>query len=1274
MSTDSHQELTLALTGEAAFDAFLAARGWFPDPAPLPLPERAVLTGARLFHSPDHDAPRLLVLFRPDMSGRAVYGNELRKLQGETNRYRGTLEAEGAGERAPSLCLVATDTFLVIFPLDGNPFARRQRYTPERLRPGSPIETSFRHLTAAALGQRASVAAAGDALADILGTAGRRTWDLSGLVAGAKLDEEFVSFMSHARRRITSILLDTKEGKARLKEMWPHLKLAVQDEEAGETMPKLELLVREGRWRRAIIASVDTVLLRLVLYRYLEAQFGYRATSDESRQVAVGSYDELLAQTTRFDEVALEKLLKKIHAGNAASSSRSQLALFAPPVTRLDEKQLQDGLRRRADHYQASAGGDLHHGSVADAADLLQDLLVEKHAKELALLLEETRTDRYSFHYADLDARAFGEFYQSTIGTDIRAHYDRETGDVTVGVVEDAKNQKEHGAYYTEEKLSGWLIERTLGKTYEEWLVRLDAALRLRPVSVAELRALLGELTGWRIIDPTVGSGVFLRGAFEFLSRRRDAVMKLLRDALDPTSLAAVTADGFAFFRESAGDEGGDWEWHILLHMLYGVDVDVKAVNVASNLLTLSALSYKRHGLCFPSFINTSLKRGNALVPLLRAEEREMFAKDNRKALKSILKLRKGLRNANLKRSEWKSLHAEVAALTRTLVQGYLIKRFRPVFDGLTDRALVARVQRVGVFFYEAEFPEVFFDDEGQVRADAGFDVVLGNPPWEEPAAELKQFLPEYDETYLAKSGKEAERLEKELLSDKIIGLRWEEFQQSVEDYKAVLTSGWYEHQRRQIRGRFPGAHTNLYKYATEVSWKVLKVGGRAGLVLDGGLWGDLASSGLRALLLDQSATEAVCGFINRAGIFPGIDRRMKFGPNVFRRGGRTTVLSAVFMRESVADLAAFDRLAVPMDAEAIRTHRRGSYPVPEVRSVEHYEIERGLAVLPILDEPDWQLDSLAEELNAGRQREFFHPQRRAGFIPLVQGEQFNLFGVHQGELPGLWLDPSPNGGGGFVSDRQRNRLLKAISAHLETKGKLKGGKEAAALAWVRAVTGKKEVPAEWIRLDWDGYRIAWRDIARNDDRRTLIAGILPPRVALSHTAPFVRPFRTIVEEDGVQFELQYPLPRLLYLAGMLSSFTTDAVVRSRLGKTHLTSETFLSLPVPPWSDTPAHQAVAELTARLTCLPATAERPWADYTDLAAAVGLDVRRDGLVDVDARRDAEVELNARVAELYGLSRADFRFLMDLLFMTPAHRDTHASLRDAISARMPADVAAA
>jgi hypothetical protein len=68
----------------------------------------------------------------------------------------------------------------------------------------------------------------------------------------------------------------------------------------GDGFPPLRELAQQAQERRRLIAVADTVLLRQVLYRYLERQFGRDEAQDAESQggIAFGSYDQLLEATT----------------------------------------------------------------------------------------------------------------------------------------------------------------------------------------------------------------------------------------------------------------------------------------------------------------------------------------------------------------------------------------------------------------------------------------------------------------------------------------------------------------------------------------------------------------------------------------------------------------------------------------------------------------------------------------------------------------------------------------------------------------------------------------------------------------------------------------------------------------------------------------------------------------------------------------------------------------------------------------------------------------
>src|SRR5262249_18735285 len=110
-------------------------------------------------------------------------------------------------------------------------------------------------------------------------------------------------------------------------------------------------------------------------------------------------------------------------------------------------------------------------------------------------------------------------------------------------------------------------------------------------------------------------------------------------------------------------DGVGQWEWYVLRRMLYGVDIDLKAVCVACQTFALSALKYLKQGERFPSFFNLNLKLGNALLPVVKVEERHKLAASYGREIASLIKLRrKALSLANTEKA-----YAELAAILRTV-------------------------------------------------------------------------------------------------------------------------------------------------------------------------------------------------------------------------------------------------------------------------------------------------------------------------------------------------------------------------------------------------------------------------------------------------------------------------------------------------------------------------------------------------------------------------------------------------------------------------------
>ena len=144
--------------------------------------------------------------------------------------------------------------------------------------------------------------------------------------------------------------------------------------------------------------------------------------------------------------------------------------------------------------------------------------------------------------------------------------------------------------------------------------------------------------------------------------------------------------------------------------------------------------------------------------------------------------------------------------------------------------------------------------------------------------------------------------------------------------------------------------------------------------------------------------------------------------------------------------------------------------------------------------------------------------------------------------------------------------------------------------------------------------RIAFRDVARATDRRTVIACLVPPKVFLTNTVPYFLWPRGDEKDQA-------------FLLGVLCSIPLDWYAR-RFVELHVNFFVINPFPVPrPPRDDSRWQRVTEIAGRLAC-PDDRFAAWAE------AVGVSC---GPMPDDKKQDMIHELDALVASLYGLNEA-------------------------------------
>jgi len=209
------------------------------------------------------------------------------------------------------------------------------------------------------------------------------------------------------------------------------------------------------------------------------------------------------------------------------------------------------------------------------------------------------------------------------------------------------------------------------------------------------------------------------------------------------------------------------------------------------------------------------------------------------------------------------------------------VQPFGPLFGRAIYAARYARA-----FHWPLEFPEVI--------ADGGFDLVLGNPPWDTMSPDYKEFFSVYDPNVRHMSPDEQKVAYSELLSDHVISQKWDKY--CADLYSAVhfmKSSGRY---RLFAKGNLGKGDFNVYRMFVETALAATCDGRVAAQFVPEGLYNGANATAIRQELFSAFHLDRLAGFENTRGIwFPSIDTRMKFCLYVAWKGGETDKFPAWF-------------------------------------------------------------------------------------------------------------------------------------------------------------------------------------------------------------------------------------------------------------------------------------------------------------------------------------------------------------------------------------------
>ncbi|WP_425492974.1 Eco57I restriction-modification methylase domain-containing protein, partial [Halohasta litorea] len=691
----------------------------------------------------------------------------------------------------------------------------------------------------------------------------------------------------------------------------------------------------------------------------------------------------------------------------------------------------------------------------------------------------------------------------------------------------------------------------------------------------------------------------------------------------------------------------------VILNNLYGVDIDQGAVEICKLRLWLSMVAdiedEPNEVEPLPN-IDFNIRQGNSLIGQL---DTEVETNDEGDSELGAWERKARFEDVEDAIRKHKSAETSAEALKWRKKAEDRIEKHRGKFDDILrgefqdagfDDININEIREWSPFHWPLEFADVF--EQG------GFDVFIGNPPWDMLYANRDDFFIRYDEQFRTYPSAEKDEVMEDLLSDPEIEREWEAYQDSMETQANFFTQGnTYRLQSPVVGGQTMPTKNELSALFLERVFRLSRDGVMVSLLLPGTIFGGVMGKDLRMHLLDHTDVENLIGFENK-GIFEQIHRQYRFAILTFQYGGETTHLRGIYNQRDMGVVYNIKEVAAEIPREVLTDYSPEGRIFPSITSQVEADILSRVVTQPSLDENlenTWSVDMLTKEFVESTDKDRLQDSPDDADYRILGGRNIHQFehdNSHTESIEGsrYWsrglYDP-PNSAQYRVREKNFNRghLKRAIYDAF-------GGPETSQ-SQVQFVDELLEehrghgLEEEDVLLDCSEYRIGIRDVSRARDERTIIATVLPKEVICLHTINLFKPFAIKPKEAHLSesplrssYTRRFTDDELFAATGLLNSIAFDFLMRTKV-ETHIIKRELLESQMPrltagdDW-----FQYISDRAARLNCYGDAFE----DMRDRLGGV------DPATDQQNRRELQAEIDAAAFHAYGLERRDVQFILN------------------------------
>ena len=693
--------------------------------------------------------------------------------------------------------------------------------------------------------------------------------------------------------------------------------------------------------------------------------------------------------------------------------------------------------------------------------------------------------------------------------------------------------RKSSGSYFTPPPLVKFLVRQGLKDVLEKREQEFDIAIK----NGKNAKLLEDILLDLQIIDPSMGSGHFLVDATDQITRWvmsvahrypnapiNKEVSNTIKEVITENKKKKITINPDLLTSNSI------LKRMVMKRCIYGVDMNPLSVDLAKLSLWLDSftigmpLTYLDHHIkCGNSLIGvsprhldkTATKKQDVLytAPYTQSKLKD-FVMADKKDVETIIHASSMMQKINSNTDSTITMFTSSQKTHKNMEQTVIESKhvldlkiahvideqihdnMKYDIDSPNTQKTVNLVKKYNFFHWDLEFPDAFSDKRW------GFDLVIGNPPWDKLKPNDDEFFSKYNHNFSTIKNKSIEKLK--LLDNKSIKKLHDEYISHIKKQSVFFKSNY----KLQDAG-----DTDLWLLFVERIFDIITNDGFVSVLLPSGIVGSKGASKLRKKILNNKII-SLYEFENKMKIFD-IHSSYKFVLLTLQNNLPAHEFSAAFYLHDVNALNGHIEhekfLMIPV--KFITDTDPENFMIFELRHKDD------MAILSHIYTNEKIIDGFSDGTKINFVREFDRHNDR------------NLFKTDSKDCP-------------VLEGKNIHQYIYRFSKVEFTMSE----------AEIIKKISKKHLYVKKHDMLFNSYRLIYRKVASSTNVRTMISCIVPPHITITDSNYIV-----LLSKNNVPV-IDYP--KILYVVGLFNSFVFDYLVRF-LVDMNLSSFIIKQIPAP---------------------------------------------------------------------------------------------------------------